>query len=277
MTNSLSRFFVNSLLLAGLLFAGNATSATDKSHAADNTHAENKSQAKASGPAVLVQYNKQYYGFMTLPRLSEVVAPAATAPALYWPAGRLYHTDAAQVVELEQTRQQLLQQLNALQQRYLQQQEPELAASVGHLKQQIGSWVLAKQQWMLLDPDVVRIKPELNPKLLPGQYLLQVTGRPTSLAISGLVKNQQLPFRNVTDAADYMQDIDYLYGASKSFLYILPAGKPVMLAKTGLWNRQRQEIPPGAMIFVPFEQRLLPGGFTELNQQIVALLQHRVI
>ncbi|MDR7119330.1 capsule biosynthesis GfcC D2 domain-containing protein [Rheinheimera soli] len=228
-------------------------------------------------PVVLVQHNEQFYGYMTLPRLSEVVVTVNKVPALYWPAGRLYKTNPDVVAYLESQRQDLLQSLNNLQQYYLQDQQLELANSVEHVKNQIKTWILAQQQMLPLDPDRVRAKQALNPRLLAGQYLLQVDSRPGSLSVVGFTETTQLELMNATDASDYIKLMIPMVGASTSFLYILPATSSPILAQTGLWNQKRQDVPAGAVLFVPFEQRLLPAEFDELNQQVVELLQHRVV
>ena len=231
----------------------------------------------AAGPLVLLKHNEQYHGFMKLPRLSEVVTAVNKEPALYWPAARFYKTDPEAVVAPEQQRQELLNTLAKLKQVYLQDDEAELAATTEHLLQEVKNWVLAEQLFLALDPDVVRAKVALNPKLRAGQYLLLVAKRPDTVTVAGLTQNNELPLLNAADATDYAEQIKPLAGASSSFLYILPAGKSFILAKTGLWNWQRQDVPVGALLYVPFEQRVLPAEFEDLNQQIVELLQHRVV
>lgn len=231
----------------------------------------------AAGPAVLVKHNDKYQGFMQLPRLADVVVGVNNNADLYWPAARLYKTNPDDVIAVEQKRQHLLQQLKQLHQLYLQDKETELATSVDLVLQDIQNWQLAKQLLLPLDPDRIRVKAELNPKLLAGQYLLTVAPRPDTLHLIGFTKTKNLALLNAAAAADYMDKIEQLEGASSSFLYILPAGKPAFLAQTGVWNNQPQEVPPGALLFVPIEQRLLPSEFKHLNQQIVELAQHKVV
>lgn len=242
------------LLAATLVFAGNVMAA----------------------PQVLVQHNEQYHGYMQLPRLAEVLVAANKQPGLYWPAARLYNRSADKLTRLEQQRQQLLQRLTALQQHYNQHSEPELAAATAQLQQQISQWQLAEQLLLPLDPDRVRAKPELNPMLAAGHYLLQVSTRPTRLSVTGLARDKSLPLINATDAADYGRLLTRLPGASTSFIYILPAARAAIVAQTGIWNHQPQQVAPGAVLFVPFEARRLPAAFNDINGQIVELLQHRV-
>lgn len=231
----------------------------------------------AAAPLVLVKHDEQYKGYMQLPRLSEVVVAVNSMPDLYWPAARLYNISEAQLKAIESQRQQLLQQLVGLQQYYTQHNQLDLAAAAEQLQQQVSQWQLAEQLLLPLDPDRVRVKAELNPLLRAGHYLLQVAPRPTRLVVTGLAQQQSLPLLNATDATEYARLLTRLAGGSKSFLYILPAGKTPILAKTGIWNSKRQEIAAGSMIFLPFEQRLLPAEFSEINLQIVKVLQHRVV
>lgn len=231
----------------------------------------------AAGPVVLLKHNEQYQGFMKLPRLSEVVTSVNKESGLYWPAARLYKTDPEAVASPELQRQELLNTLAKLKQAYSQDGETELATTTEHLIQEIKNWVLAQQLFLALDPDVVRAKVALNPKLHAGQYLLLVAKRPDTVTVAGLTENNKLQLLSAADATDYAEQIKQLAGASSSFLYILPAGQPALLAKTGLWNWQRQDIPAGALLYVPFEQRLLPSEFEQVNQQVIELLQHRVV
>lgn len=232
---------------------------------------------RSATPVVLVKHNEKFHGYMNLPRLSEVVVTVNDIPDLYWPAGRLYRTDPHLVEAIEQQRQRLLQSLIDLQQYYAQDGQLELAQSVEHVKEQISLWVLAEQLSLPLDPDRVRPRVELNPRLEAGQYLLQVNTRPEFLSVVGLTQSTQLELMNAADASDYIKQMTTMAGASSSFLYILPAAKPTILAQIGIWNSKRQDVPAGAILYVPFEQRLLPSEFEELNQRIVELLQHRVI
>lgn len=231
----------------------------------------------AAGPVVLVKHQEQYNGYMKLPRLSEVVTTVNTVPALYWPAARLYKTDPESVNALELQRQELLKVLANLKQAYLLDDEAELAASTEALSQDVKNWVLAEQLFLALDPDKVRAKPALNPMLRAGQYLLQVETRSETITVAGFAQNTEVQFINAADASDYFAGIKPLAGASSSFLYILPAAQQVIQAKIGLWNSQRQDVPAGAILYVPFEQRNLPSEFENLNQQIIELLQHRVV
>lgn len=231
----------------------------------------------AAGPAVLVKHQEQFQGFIKQPRLAEVMLSFNTSPDLYWPAARFYKTDAADVRALEQQRQQLLEQLKLLQQLYIQDNEPELAASIDLVHQQIQSWQLAKQLLLPLDPDSIRVKPELNPKLLAGQYLLVLGQRPKAVQLIGFTKTKTLELLNAATATDYTNKIEPLAGASASFLYIAPAGSAAFVAQTGLWNSKRQDIAPGAVLFVPVEQALLPADFKDLNQLIIELAQHKVV
>lgn len=231
----------------------------------------------ASAPVVLVKYNESFHGFMKLPRLAEVVTAGDNIPNLYWPAARLYKTDPESVAALELQRQELLLSLNQLQQYYLQENEPELAASAEHLQTQIKEWGLAEQLFLSLDPDKVRAKAELNPRLRAGQYLLQVSPRSEKIHLVGLAKNKELALSNATDVSDYAKQIKTYEGASSSFLYVVSAGQQPLLTTIGLWNKKRQDVPVGSVLFVPFEQRLLPSGFENLNKQIVDLVLNKVV
>ena len=230
----------------------------------------------AADPVVLIQHNGQYMGYFKQPRLSDVVVAANKSNELYWPAASFHSLDLAQNVELEQKKQQLLAKLADLRFFFQQEGETNLASSVTKLSDEIASFQYSKKIFLPLDPDVVRTKVSLNPLVDPGHYLLIVTSRPEKVAVYGMAQQQITPLLNASPVSDYLKNVSLLPGASSSFVYvILPSAKP-LIAKTGLWNRTNQAVPPGAALYIPLEQRYLPSQFKEINDEIAELLANKV-
>ncbi|RVT46903.1 hypothetical protein EMM73_06880 [Rheinheimera sediminis] len=233
--------------------------------------------AKAATPVVLVEHQGKYQGYFEQPRLGLVVYQFNTSASLYWPAAKLFKTDAETTLKLEQQRTALLNRLAALKHEFQQDSDPALAASVEKIEKDIASWELAGNMNLPLDPDSVRAKKSLNPLLAAGQYTLRVGTRPTELPMQGLVAEYKMPLRNAVSVDSYLGSISILEGGSHSFVYVIPAFGEFYIAKTGLWNKSYQEVSPGSLLFIPFEQRHLPSEFSDINEQIVELLLHKVV
>ncbi|MDF3125745.1 capsule biosynthesis GfcC family protein [Rheinheimera sp. 1928-s] len=235
------------------------------------------SVAKAATPVVLVEHQGKYQGYFEQPRLGLVVYQLNTSASLYWPAAKLFKTDVDTKLKLEQQRTELQNQLAALKHEFQQDSDSALAASVEKLEKDIASWELAGNMNLPLDPDSVRAKKSLNPLLAEGQYKLLVSARPTELQMEGLVAEHKMPLRNAVSVDSYLGSISILEGGSDSFVYVIPASGEFYIAKTGLWNKSHQEVSPGSLLFIPFEQRHLPSEFSDINEQIVELLLHKVV
>ena len=214
---------------------------------------------KAATPVVLVEHEGKYQGYFEKPRLGLVVNQLNTSASLYWPAAKLFKVDVETRLKLEQQRTQLLNQLAGLKQEFHQNSEAALAASVDKLEKDVTSWELAGNMDLPLDPDSVRAEKSLNPLLSEGQYKLTVSERPTALAIEGLVAEQNTPLLNAVSVDTYIENISILEGGSSSFVYVLPVSSNFFIAKTGLWNERYQQVLPGTVLFVPFEQLYQPS------------------
>lgn len=232
---------------------------------------------KAATPVVLVEHQGKYQGYFEKPRLGLVVTQLNTSASLYWPAARLFKVDLDTKLKLEQQRKQLLSRLAELKLEFQQDKELQFAASVEKLQKDISAWELAGAVYLSLDPDAVRSKKSLNPLLSEGQYKLQVTGRPTTVQLEGLVAEQSIAIADAVSVEHYLDSVNVLAGGSSSYLYIIPASGKFLIAKTGIWNKTYQEVSPGSLLFVPFEQRILPEAYSDINEQIVELLLHKVV
>lgn len=233
--------------------------------------------AQASTPVVLVEHQGNYQGYFERPRLSLVVSQFNKSSSLYWPAARLFKTDVDTKLELEQQRASLLKQLGALKQEFQKDSESGLAASVEKLEKNVSAWELAQHMAFPLDPDIVRAKKSLNPLLSEGQYKLKLSERPEAVLLEGLVEQQSTQLLNNVSVDTYLEQISLLEGGSSSFVYVIPASGDFYVAQTGLWNKSHQEILPGTVLFIPFEQRLLPDAFSDINKRVVELLLHKVV
>jgi len=232
---------------------------------------------QAAGPVVLIEHQGKYQGYFEKPRLGLVVSQFNNSSSLYWPAARLFKTDVDAKLKLEQQRVALLKQLEALKKEFQQDSKTALVTSVEKLAKDIAAWELAQHVTLPLDPDIVRAKKSLNPILSEGQYKLMLSERPKAILLEGLVEQQSTPLLNDVSVDTYLEHISVLEGGSSSFVYVVSASGEYYVAQTALWNKVYQEVLPGTILFIPFEQRHLPSTFSDINKQIVELLLHKVV
>ncbi len=244
---------------------------------------------QASSPAVLVEFNGQYSGFFERPRLSQVLLGVQTDKPIYWPAARLYQLDTNYIVAAEQLRADVLEQLRLLTIHW--QAEPRVAAHFMQLRTEIANWRLAKPLHLPLDADQARARPDFDPRLDEGQYLLQAKTRPGFVTLTGLGGDQFVEHHADSYAYMYLAKAHGIEQSGVEVIYWLnavrlssqiKAGQPFDLAQSPIqlpvasWNRNQQQLPPGALLFVPIPAKWLPDTWQGLNQQLLQLIQSRV-
>lgn len=102
-----------------------------------------------------------------------------------------------------------------------------------------------------LDLDAVRLKAELNPAL-PGNYALKQTARPNKVLVTGLVKEQTLPFSAQLNVADYIAASALLDNGSRSEAWLIAPNGESHNVGYGIWNNQHSTVVPGSTIFIGF-------------------------
>lgn len=244
---------------------------------------------QASSPSVLVEFNGQYSGYFERPRLSQVLLGIQSDKSLYWPAARLYKLDADYIVAAEQLRAEVLEQLRLLTIHW--QAEPRVAAHFMQLRTEITNWRLAKPMHLPLDADKARTQPDFDPKLDEGQYLLQAKTRPGFVTFTGLGGDQFIEHQADSYAYMYLAKAHGIEQSGVDIIYWLnavrlssqiKAGQPFELEQPPIqlpvasWNRNQQQLPPGALLFVPIPAQWLPDSWQDLNQQLLQLIQSRV-
>jgi len=202
-------------------------------------------------------------------RLADVV----TNPVLsrtWWPAA-VMSTRQASAAE-EQKHQQLLVRLAAV----AADEGGDDGAAINGLRQQLSAMQVTGRQFVNLDPDWVRLRPQSNVPL-QGEYSLWAGPQPTTITLVGLVSSPGVkPFTPGRSVDDYLDDVSLLSGAERSYAWVIyPDGK-IEKAPVAYWNKRHREPSPGSIIFVGFSNRLFSSTFDELNQQILNTLTHRI-
>lgn len=204
---------------------------------------------------------------------AERLADLVTNPALsrsWWPAA-VISTRQASAAE-EQKHRQLLARLAEV----AADEDGDDGAAINGLRQQLSAMHVTGRQFVNLDPDWVRLRPQANVPL-QGEYSLWTGPQPTTITLVGLVSSPGVkPFTPGRSVDDYLDDTSLLSGAERSYAWVIyPDGK-IEKAPVAYWNKRHIEPSPGSLIFVGFSDRLFSATFDELNQQILNTLTHRI-
>ncbi|TNV16411.1 hypothetical protein FH968_19640 [Buttiauxella sp. B2] len=202
----------------------------------------------------------------------ERLADLVTQPSLthvWWPGAVISERQASAVAE--QQHQKLLASLS----RFAAEEDGDDAAAINGVRQQMQAIKVTGRQFVDLSPDWVRVHPRANVPL-QGEYSLWVGPQPTTITLLGLVSSPGAkPFVAGRSADEYLDGIDKLSGADRSYAWVIyPDGK-TQKAPVAYWNHRHVELTPGSILFVGFKERLFNSEFNELNQQILNSLTHR--
>jgi hypothetical protein len=223
--------------------------------------------------SVTVQMKQETYIFEHPPHLSKVLAPIASQENWYWPSAALYQPEN---IQLEKTRQLLLNNLTTLLKRYAT-DKPKIAFSLEQLQAKITGWRLAKRLPIKIDYDLARIKDAANPQLPSGTYILDLTPRMNTVQLFGAVNNTgNVPHLAHADVSKYITQQTLSDLADKDYVMIIQADGRKIKAPSAYWNKAHQEVMPGSELFVPFKQSIFTPEFAAINQQIMSLVLNRV-
>ncbi|NGN98456.1 polysaccharide synthesis [Grimontia sp. S25] len=153
--------------------------------------------------------------------------------------------------------------------------DAEYKASVDALIGYIEDSTFRERLDVPLDEDFYLMGSRINP-LANGDLTLILPRRPEQVTVIGaVVEPKHVPFATLTDANGYLAHIDTLNTFGISEVAVVAMNGELANHKIAYWNGEAQNIPPGAVIFVPFQR--LPFGLSSLNEKLPRLLQHRVM
>lgn len=222
---------------------------------------------------VSVQINNQQFHYIEAPRLANILEPVSADKRWYWPAAALYRLDSQKP---EQMRENTLLSLQQLLGRW--QEKPERKATVLRLIRELENWQLAERVLVTVDYDLARVKPEFNPQLDNGRYLLRLKTRPDAVYAYGMITfPQRLAHQGATPAYEYLHGLTFSAGADSKKLYVIQSDGRVEFVDNSYWNRQHLEIMPGGQLFIPFADEWFSSLAENINQQIAELARHRVM
>ncbi|MGR5134786.1 capsule biosynthesis GfcC family protein [Vibrio alfacsensis] len=120
-----------------------------------------------------------------------------------------------------------------------------------------------------LDIDSVRLDLAQNPKM-PGNYLLKLSARPSSVHLAGLITPKSIAFSSFYDVAGYLEQGKLSNEANQSFAWVIAPNGQTTKVGTAYWNNQHSRVIPGSIIFVGFNSN--DSELADLEQDIISLL-----
>lgn len=202
-------------------------------------------------------------------RLVDLVAQPRLAES-WWPGAVIAERQATAVTEKQH--QALLAQLGSL----AVEEGGDDGAAIQALRRQLEAIKVTGRQLVPLDPDVVRVRPRTNPPL-QGEYTLWVGPQPSTVTVVGLITGPgKKPFTPGRDVADYLDEMDLLSGAERSYAWVVYPDGRTQKVPVAYWNKRHVEPMPGSVIFVGFGDSLWTNKWEALNADILHSLTHRI-
>ena len=209
-------------------------------------------------------------------RLEQLVTqlPGALAGEVYWPASRI--STPALDAQMQQEQAALVATLQLMMLSAESQHQPELAYNSRMVLQLLSSLTVAGRLDAQLDPDWVRIRPELNPPLA-GNYRLWLARRHPVVQLYGLSSGpDEEPLRPGQGVDAYLTSREFFSGADREWVYLCQPNGQVQRVPVAYWNRLHREPMPGAALFVGFAEDALTPQHADLNRRIATLIAARI-
>jgi hypothetical protein len=146
------------------------------------------------------------------------------------------------------------------------------------LREQLRRMTFARRVFTPLDPDRIRIDAQVNPRLY-GHWELRFDTAPKSVYVYGAVRHPGLlPWQPRQSAQTYVKSADPLDSDLSEISVIQPDGL-VQTQTIAYWNRNFQDIAPGAILYVPLPVRTsllrLKTDQQTANHLVIELLRNR--
>ncbi len=207
--------------------------------------------------------------FKTKPRLNDLIQHAEILhQKIFWEAVGLF--DYSNPNELKTLQMKTLESLKSLTVI-----NPRNKNALKSLLAFMAKIKVKPRQLLDIEPDKILTNLAANP-LLANKLLLNIPNRPNHiLLLSNLFNVHKVHFNTLTTTRGYLNEI---YGFSTlgvdTVVVIQPNGQTIT-SPVAYWNDKKERLLPGSVIFVPFKE--LPDSLSSLNNDIIRLLQHRVL
>ncbi|CAM5220717.1 capsule biosynthesis GfcC family protein [Alishewanella longhuensis] len=217
----------------------------------------------------VVHVHQQPIEFTELPRLSDILLHVQDEKSIYWPTAALfrYSDTLLQLQQKTVADLQLLAELNT---------GAMLGERAKVLAAEIATWRIAERSTYPVYFERARLVASLNPRLTEGTYYLATPARNVQLAVFGATDVTAVTFAFQQQITDIFQQ-HALPFADRSEIWVIEADGSANKVGVAYWNKQKVISRPGQQFYIPFAKSKLPASLKDLNNDIVTLLQHRVI
>lgn len=191
-----------------------------------------------------------------------------------WQESALYRLDQQEV--LQQQRDALVRDLNALADYWLAKRQRAQALSAQALAKEVQRWQLAHRVPAELDPQVLYLQPHKAIALKGQAYLLHLAEPRQDTPVFGVVFDHDLRWQGL-QALDRLSDSRYLRpGANTTQAWLLKPSGQTLVVGLRPWNRRALEWEAGSRWFIGFDAAKLPAAWVDLNARLLALAPHRL-
>lgn len=202
--------------------------------------------------------------------LSQLLASPALKDRSWWPGTVIAEPLATAAA------QQHYQQTLARLQSWAASEEGERAAAINSVLQQLKAVRVTGRQFVSLDPDWIRLRPEAN-RRLEGEYSLYTLRRPASVTLAGAIAGSgKVVWQPGRDTREYLAGHARLSGAERNVVTVIAPDGSTQEAPVAYWNHRHVEVAPGSIIYLGFSSWALPAEYRDLNQHIISVLTHRI-
>jgi hypothetical protein len=177
--------------------------------------------------------------------------------------------------QFELTAQQLETKLNKLETVWVQQNEVSLAQSVRQLKRELFQLPVAGRIDAQLDPDLFRLRTELNRPLM-GEYTLYTTPHRHNIYLVGLINSKASVLIQSGWSIEQYASQSRLSGADNSYGYLVGPNGEWQKVPLAYWNKQHIEPAPSSTLFIGLDPALLPENMADLNELIAEFIANRI-
>jgi hypothetical protein len=202
-------------------------------------------------------------------RLESLLLATGNISETWWPAARLYRSDAVAVEAARQARTALSERLVTVARRALVKGHVDESEAIERLAETLPP--AAPGEWLplVLDPDRVRLDISLNKLMPPGEYLLLAPGRPVGLQVTGLVR-QGGPRLLVAGrgVAEIVAAEQHRAGADRDVTWLIQPEGEIARVPVAFWNREHVLPRAGATLLFGLDPDLLPRRHADLNHEL---------
>lgn len=149
-------------------------------------------------------------------------------------------------------------------------------ATLRSILEQLADVRVTGRQFVNLDLDWVRLRPEAN-RRLDGDYTLYLRRHDMTVNVLGAVSGAgKQAWRPQCSVAGYLDGHERLAGADLNVVVIIFPDGRVRIAPVAYWDRRYMEVEPGSTLWVGVDprSRILPDQHME--EEIISLLKTRI-